>query len=80
MIACRVQSVHEGHLVTVTDRDAPTIEAAGPDVLQTGWTGSASSFRDQLERVGDNGITEVIVTPADPEIEHERELFAAAVT
>jgi 5,10-methylenetetrahydromethanopterin reductase len=73
-------SVHEGHLVTVTDRDAPTIEAAGPGMLQTGWTGSALSFRDHLERVGDMGITEVIVTPAGPEIEHELELFSAAVS
>jgi 5,10-methylenetetrahydromethanopterin reductase len=72
-------SVHEGHLVTVTDRDAPTIEAAGPGMLQTGWTGSAPGFRDHLERVGNMGITEVIVTPAGPEIEYELELFAAAV-
>jgi 5,10-methylenetetrahydromethanopterin reductase len=73
-------SVHEGHLVTVTDRDAPTVEAAGPGMLQTGWTGSASGFRLHLERVGNMGITEVIVTPAGPEIERELELFAAAVS
>jgi 5,10-methylenetetrahydromethanopterin reductase len=72
--------VHEGHLVTVTHRDAPTIEAAGPGMLQTGWTGSALNFRNHLECAGDLGITEVIVTPAGPEIEHELELFAAAVS
>jgi 5,10-methylenetetrahydromethanopterin reductase len=73
-------SVHEGHLVTVTDRDAPTIETAGHGMLQTGWTGSALSFRDHLEQVGNMGITEVIVTPAGPAIEHELELFSAAVS
>jgi 5,10-methylenetetrahydromethanopterin reductase len=30
-------SVHEGHLVAVTDRDAPTIEASGSSMLQTRW-------------------------------------------
>jgi 5,10-methylenetetrahydromethanopterin reductase len=73
-------SVHEGHLVTVTDRDALTIDGAGPGLLQTGWTGSALGFRDHLKRVGEMGITEVIVTPAGPEIEHELELFAATIS
>jgi 5,10-methylenetetrahydromethanopterin reductase len=71
-------SVHEGHLVTVTDRDAPTLDAAGPGLLDTGWTSDAGGFRDRMDRAGSLGITQVIVTPSGPAIEHELESFAAA--
>jgi 5,10-methylenetetrahydromethanopterin reductase len=71
-------SVHEGHLVTVTDRDAPTLNAAGPGLLDTGWTSGARGFRDRMDHAGSLGITQVIVTPSGPEIESELESFAAA--
>jgi 5,10-methylenetetrahydromethanopterin reductase len=71
-------SVHEGHLVTVTDRDAPTLDAAGPGLLDTGWTGDARGFRERLDQAGSLGITQVIITPSGPAIEYELESFAAA--
>jgi 5,10-methylenetetrahydromethanopterin reductase len=45
-------AVHEGHLVTVTDRDAPTLDAAGPGLLHTGWTSDARGFRDRMDHAG----------------------------
>jgi 5,10-methylenetetrahydromethanopterin reductase len=71
-------AVHEGHLVTVTDRDAPTLDAAGPGLLDTGWTSVARGFRDRMDHAGSLGITQVIVTPSGPAIEYELESFAAA--
>jgi 5,10-methylenetetrahydromethanopterin reductase len=70
--------VHEGHFVAVTDRDRPTIDAVGPALLQTGWTGDEVSFRDHLRHAGALGITEVIVTPAGGDVDHQLEAFAAA--
>src|SRR5580698_2927232 len=34
--------VHEGHLVTVTERDRPLLDVAGEAILGTGWTGDAA--------------------------------------
>jgi 5,10-methylenetetrahydromethanopterin reductase len=71
-------SVHEGHLVAITDRDAPTLDAAGPGLLDTGWTSDAQGFRDRMDHAGSMGITQVIVSPSGPGIEFELESFAAA--
>ena len=71
-------SVHEGHLVAVTERDRPTLEAAGPGLLDTGWTGDAATFRRRLDEAASVGINELIVTPAGPAIDDELERFAKA--
>ncbi|MGP0030511.1 MAG: LLM class flavin-dependent oxidoreductase [Acidimicrobiales bacterium] len=76
--AQRHLAVHEGHLVVVTDRDRPTMEAVGPALLDTGWTGDAGTFRDHLDRAGEAGVTEVLLTPAGPDIAAQLEAFAAA--
>ncbi len=73
-------AVHEGHLVAVTERDRPNIAAAGPAILNGGWTGDAQSFRERLDQAGSVGITEVIVAPAGSNIELELETFAAAAS
>jgi 5,10-methylenetetrahydromethanopterin reductase len=70
--------VHEGHLVAVTERDRPTLDAAGPTLVNTGWTGDAAMFRRRLDEAASVGITEVIVTPAGPGIDLELERFAKA--
>jgi 5,10-methylenetetrahydromethanopterin reductase len=72
-------AVHEGHLVEVTARDLPLLEAAGEAVLQVGWTGDASSFRTRLAHARASGVTEAIVTPAGPDISGELATFARAV-
>jgi 5,10-methylenetetrahydromethanopterin reductase len=71
--------VHEGHVVTVTERDRPLLDAAGEGLLASGWTGSAESIRSRFGKLGASGITEVLYTPAGSDIERELEAFAAAV-
>ncbi len=73
-------AVHEGHLVAVTDRDWPLIEAAGEQILGTGWTGDAASVSVRLDAVGAQGITEVVYGPAGPDIPRELSAFASAAT
>jgi 5,10-methylenetetrahydromethanopterin reductase len=71
-------AVHEGHLVQVTGRDRPLLDAAGDAVLQVGWTGEAATFQDRLRRARAGGVTEAVVTPAGPDIPHELLMFACA--
>ncbi len=72
--------MHDGHLVTVTERDQPLLEAAGEHILETGWTGDAASVAARMDAVGADGITEVVYNPAGPDIARELEAFAAAAT
>jgi hypothetical protein len=55
---------------------SPTLDAAGPGSLATGWTGNVSGFRDRMDHAGSLGITQVIVAPSGPSIERELESFA----
>jgi 5,10-methylenetetrahydromethanopterin reductase len=71
-------AVHEGHLVTITERDRPLLAAAGEQILETGWTGYAASIAARMTAVGAAGITEVVYGPAGPDIPRELEAFAAA--
>jgi 5,10-methylenetetrahydromethanopterin reductase len=71
-------AVHEGHVVTVTERDQPLLDAAGEGLLASGWTGPAESVRTRFAHLGSSGITEVLYTPAGPDVERELEAFAAA--
>ena len=71
-------AIHEGHLVAITDRDLPLIEAAGEQLLGTGWTGDAASIAARMDAVGAQGITEVVYGPAGPDIPRELSAFAAA--
>jgi 5,10-methylenetetrahydromethanopterin reductase len=70
--------VHEGHLVTVTERDRPLLDVAGEAILGTGWTGDAASVGARMDAVGAQGITEVVYCAAGPDIRRELEAFAAA--
>jgi 5,10-methylenetetrahydromethanopterin reductase len=73
-------AVHEGHVVTVTDRDRPLLDAAGAGLLASGWTGDAASVRERLVDAATAGITEVLYTPAGPDVERELEAFAGAAS
>ncbi len=71
-------ALHEGHLVTVTERDRAVLDAAGPALLGTGWTGDRASVRSRLEHAEAQGATEVIYGPAGPDIPRELAAFASA--
>jgi 5,10-methylenetetrahydromethanopterin reductase len=71
-------AVHEGHVVTVTDRDRALLDAAGPALLDSGWTGSAASIAARLADAAAAGVTDLVYTPAGPDIPRELTAFAAA--
>jgi 5,10-methylenetetrahydromethanopterin reductase len=66
--------------VTVTDRDRPLLDAAGEGLLASGWTGDAASVRERLVDAATAGITEILYTPAGPDVERELEAFAGAAS
>jgi 5,10-methylenetetrahydromethanopterin reductase len=72
-------AVHEGHLVAVTARDQPLLDVAGERLLDTGWTGDAASISARMDAVGSQGISEVVLCVAGPDIGRELQAFAAAV-
>ncbi len=71
-------AVHEGHLSFVTERDRPLVDAAGPAILTSGWTGDAHAIAARFDEVGAAGVTEIAYVPAGPDIPGELEAFAAA--
>jgi 5,10-methylenetetrahydromethanopterin reductase len=70
-------AVHEGHVVTVTERDRAVLDAAGAAILGSGWTGDRAGVRARIEQAEEQGLTEVIYTPAGPDIPRELEAFAS---
>jgi 5,10-methylenetetrahydromethanopterin reductase len=71
-------SVHEGHLVSLTERDRPLLDAAGPAILNVGWTGDPASIRARFDAASDSGVLEVAYEPAGPDIARELAAFASA--
>jgi 5,10-methylenetetrahydromethanopterin reductase len=65
-------------LSTVTDRDRVLVSAAGKSILESGWSEDADSIAARMDEAGEQGITEVIYTPAGPDVAAELEAFAAA--
>ncbi|WP_194890999.1 LLM class flavin-dependent oxidoreductase [Catenulispora pinisilvae] len=72
--------VHEGHIVRLVDRDRDVATAAGPTLLDIGWSGDAASIRDRFTQAADSGVTEVIYIPAGPDIARELTAFASAAS
>jgi 5,10-methylenetetrahydromethanopterin reductase len=73
-------AVHEGHVVTVTERDRPLLEAGGAGLLDTGWTGPRDAVRARYEAATAAGVTDVLYTPTGPDIRRELAAFASAVS
>jgi 5,10-methylenetetrahydromethanopterin reductase len=71
-------AVHEGHVTALTNRDRAAIAAAGDAIVRSGWTGDAASIQTRLDAAGASGITEIIYTPAGPDIEGELTAFREA--
>lgn len=70
--------VHQGHLSQLTERDRAVVTAAGPAILEPGWTGDAASIAARFDEAGAAGVTEIVYVPAGPDILSELEAFAAA--
>ncbi|MEV0348231.1 LLM class flavin-dependent oxidoreductase [Nonomuraea sp. NPDC050680] len=70
--------VHQGHLSQLTERDLGVVTAAGPAMLEPGWTGDAASIAVRFDQAGAAGVTEVVYVPAGPDIPGELEAFARA--
>jgi 5,10-methylenetetrahydromethanopterin reductase len=73
-------AVHEGHVVALTARDRAAVAAAGPALLRSGWTGDGASVRAQCDAAQQAGVTEIIYTPAGPDIEGELASFMEAAS
>lgn len=71
--------VHRGHLTSVGDTDLAAIAAAGPALLDTGWTGAPATVKQKASEAHTAGITEIIYAPAGPDIEREIRRFVEAV-
>lgn len=77
--ADRHWAVHEGHMIAVSERDRDYVAAAGPAILQAGWTGDAAAVRARAEAAAAAGVTELAYGPVGGDVERELEAFAAAV-
>jgi 5,10-methylenetetrahydromethanopterin reductase len=77
--ADRHWAVHEGHMIAVSERDRDYVAAAGPAIVQSGWTGDAASVRARAEEVAAAGITELAYGPVGADVERELAAFASAV-
>ncbi len=71
-------AVHEGHCTHLTERDRILVDAAGPDLVHTGWVGEPDQIRDRVAEAGTSGTTEIIYNPAGADPLREIETFAAA--
>jgi 5,10-methylenetetrahydromethanopterin reductase len=70
--------VHEGHVCSLTDRDRKAIHEAGAGILEYGWTGSAAKIQSAAANSAALGVTEIVYTPAGPDIVGEIDAFAKA--
>ena len=70
--------VHEGHVCALTGRDRAAIREAGVGILEYGWTGPPAKIRDAASNSAALGITEIVYTPAGPDIVGEIDQFAKA--
>ena len=68
-------AVHEGHVCALTERDRAAIQEAGVGILEFGWTGTPSTICKSAESAVALGITEIVYTPAGPDIPGEIERF-----
>jgi 5,10-methylenetetrahydromethanopterin reductase len=70
--------VHEGHVSSLTERDRKAIQEAGSGILEYGWTGSPAKIQSAAVNSAALGITEIVYTPAGPDIVGEIDAFAKA--
>lgn len=72
--------VHQGHLTTLTDRDRDLAVAAGPALLEPGWTGTPARIRDRAAHAAAAGVTEIVYVPTWPDVAAELTAYAEAIS
>lgn len=72
-------AVHEGHASHVTPRDRKLVDQAGPLISMMGWAGTRDEIRARAEAAIAAGATEILYTPAGPDIEREMRAWADAL-
>ena len=71
--------VHEGHVTDVSTRDRVILDVAPDDaILAAGWVGDADEIARRAAASAQRGVTELLYTPAGPDVEREMRAFAAA--
>ena len=73
-------AVHEGHVEAIPERERPLLDAAGPLLVQSGWTGDASAVRARIDKAAAGGATEIVYMPAGPDMPRELAAFARAAS
>jgi 5,10-methylenetetrahydromethanopterin reductase len=72
-------AVHEGHASHVTPRDRKLVDQAGPLISMMGWAGTRDQIRERAEAAIAAGATEILYTPAGPDIGRELRAWADAL-
>ena len=70
--------VWEGHVTHLVERDHPVVEASGEGIVGMSWVGAADEIRARVEAAADEGVTELMYTPAGPDVAREIRAFASA--
>jgi 5,10-methylenetetrahydromethanopterin reductase len=63
----------------VTSRDRKLVDQAGPMIAMMGWVGSADQIREKAEAAIAAGATEILYTPAGPDVPRELRAWATAL-
>ena len=71
-------AVHEGHVTDVQERDRSLVDAAGDLLTQTGWVGDRDDIAARVAASAVAGVSELLYTPAGPDLAREIRAFAAA--
>jgi 5,10-methylenetetrahydromethanopterin reductase len=66
-------AVHEGHFVTVSERDRPLL--SGDGITSFTWTAEAPALRERLAASAAAGVTELLYGPMGPDIPRELRAF-----
>lgn len=72
-------AAHEGHASHVTPRDRKLVDQAGPLISMMGWAGTRAEIRERAEAAIVAGATEILYTPAGPDIPRELRAWSEAL-
>jgi 5,10-methylenetetrahydromethanopterin reductase len=71
-------AAHEGHITDLTERDRVALVGSGM-LGAIGWTGTPEQIRARAEAAHAAGATEIMYTPAGPDLARELRTWADAL-